>query len=377
MKSLARIATLGGALVIGAALAAAPASASTSDSPQTPSNAVFVQNDNVDGNSIVAYDRSADGTLSQAGVYPTGGLGGVLSGSVVDHLASQGSLTFDRASHTLYAVNAGSNTVTVFAVNGDRLSRIQVISSGGTFPLSVTTHGHSVYVLNGLDGGSIQGYYRIAHHLRLIPRWHRELNLPVSEPQFTHTPGQIAFTPNGTRLVVTTKAASNSIDVFKLGVLGRPAAEPVVNYEASTVPFAVTFDPSGRLVVAEAGTNSVATFTIQPSGVLDPVDELATGQAATCWIARNGDYLYASNTGSANLSGIHDDGHSSLDLLGTTPTDAGTVDAAVSHDGRFVYVQTGAAGIVDEYRADANGSLTAIGSVTVPGGVGGEGIVAL
>src|SRR6478672_10442377 len=138
MKTLARIATLGGALVIGAALAAAPAGASTSASPRTQSTAVFVQTDNVEGNSIVAYDRAADGTLTQAGSYPTGGLGGVLTGSVVDHLASQGSLTYDRASHTLYAVNAGSDTLSVFVVNGDRLSRTQVLSSGGTFPLSVT-----------------------------------------------------------------------------------------------------------------------------------------------------------------------------------------------------------------------------------------------
>jgi len=264
-----------------------------------------------------------------------------------------------------------------FAVNGDRLSRTQVISSAGAFPLSVASHGHSVYVLNGLGGGSIQGYYRIAHHLRLIPRWHRALDLPVADPQFTHVPGQIAFTPNGSKLVVTTKAASNSIEVFKLGVLGRPSAVPVVNFEAGTVPFGVTFDPSGHLVVAEAGTNSVATFTIRPSGVLVPVEELATGQAATCWLVRNGDYVYASNAGSANVSGVYDDGHSALNLLGTTSTDAGTVDAAASHDGRFVYVQAGAAGIVDEYRANADGSLTAIGSVTVPGAVGGEGIVAL
>ncbi len=377
MKTFTRIATLGGALVIGAALAAAPASAATNTSPRTPSTAVFVQTDNVEGNSIVAYDRAADGTLTQAGVYATGGLGGVLTGSVVDHLASQGSLTYDRLSHTLYAVNAGSNTLTVFAVNGDRLSRTQVISSGGTFPLSVTTHGHSVFVLNGLAGGSIQGYYRIAHHLHLIPRWNRPLDLPVTEPQFTHVPGQIAFTPNGSKLLVTTKAASNSIDVFTIGVLGTPSDVPVVNYEASTVPFGVTFDPSGQLVVAEAGTNAVATFTIRPSGVLKPIDELATGQAATCWVVRNGNYLYASNAGSANLSGVYDDGHGALNLLGTTATDAGTVDAAVSRDGQFVYVQTGAAGIVDEYRANGDGSLTAIGTVTVPGAVGGEGIVAL
>jgi len=40
-------------------------------------------------------------------------------------------------------------------------------------------------------------------------------------------------------------------------------------------------------------------------------------------------------------------------------------------------VQTGAAGIVDEFRINDDGSLVAIGSVTVPGSVGGEGIVAL
>jgi hypothetical protein len=43
--------------------------------------------------------------------------------------------------------------------------------------------------------------------------------------------------------------------------------------------------------------------------------------------------------------------------------------------GRFVYVQTGKAGIVDEFAA-GGGALTKIGSVVVPGGAGGEGIAA-
>lgn len=376
MRTTARLAILGGALAIGAALVAAPASASAG-AQRADSSAVFVQTDNPDGNTVVAYDRAADGTLTEAGTYATGGLGGILAGSVVDHLASQGSLTYDRPSRTLYAVNAGSNTVTLFAVSGDHLSRTQVISSGGSFPLSVTAHGHLVYVLNGRDGGSIQGYYRLGHQLRLIPRWHRSLDLPAGDPEFTHTPGQVAFTPNGSKLVVTTKAAANSIDVFRVGLFGRPSSTPVVNFLGGAVPFGVTFDPTGRLVVAEAGVNAVASFAIRPSGILDPIEEVATGQAATCWIVRNGDYLYLSNAGSANVSGVSDDGHGSLGLLGTTPTDAGTVDAAASHDRQFVYVQAGAAGIVDEYRANADGSLTQVGSVTVPGAVGGEGIVAL
>jgi len=41
---------------------------------------------------------------------------------------------------------------------GDRLVLRQVISSGGTFPVSVAIHGNLVYVVNALNGGSIQGY---------------------------------------------------------------------------------------------------------------------------------------------------------------------------------------------------------------------------
>ena len=42
----------------------------------------------------------------------------------------------------------------------------------------------------------------------------------------------------------------------------------------------------------------------------------------------------------------------------------------------FLYVQTGGNGIVDEFAVGTGGSLTKIGSVTVPGAAGGEGIVA-
>jgi hypothetical protein len=52
------------------------------------------------------------------------------------------------------------------------------------------------------------------------------------------------------------------------------------------------------------------------------------------------------------------------------------VDAASAAGGRFVYVRTGAAGDVDEFAVGAGGALTQVGSVTVPGGAGGEGIAA-
>jgi hypothetical protein len=52
------------------------------------------------------------------------------------------------------------------------------------------------------------------------------------------------------------------------------------------------------------------------------------------------------------------------------------VDAAAAGHGRFLYVQTGGSGIVDEYAVGAGGGLTSIGSVTVAGAIGGEGITA-
>jgi 6-phosphogluconolactonase (cycloisomerase 2 family) len=59
---------------------------------------------------------------------------------------------------------------------------------------------------------------------------------------------------------------------------------------------------------------------------------------------------------------------------GNTATGAGTVDAAVTPDQRYLYVQTGKVGAVDAFRVDAHGSLTKIGSTVVPNSTGAEGI---
>ncbi|WP_035803297.1 lactonase family protein [Kitasatospora mediocidica] len=339
-------------------------------------HAVFVQTDDPAGNRIVAYHRAQDGRLTAAGSYATGGLGGVLDGSVVDHLASQGSLTYDARHALLYAVNAGSNTVTVFSVDGDRLTQRQIVGSGGRFPVSVAVHDDVVYVLNALDGGSVQGF--TVHDRRLSPRadWNRCLGLdPDATPQFTHTPGQVGIIADGSQLVVTTKANGNSLLVFALDHEGAPADAPVTTVQSGTVPFGfVQHGP--HLLVAQAGPNAVATVMVNPDGTATQSGAAPTGQAATCWDTLIGRTVYASNAGSATVSGFRIGNGGVLEPLGNTATHPGTVDSAASDNGRFLYVQTGAAGIVDEFQVNADGSLTALDSVTVPDAVGGEGIVA-
>ncbi len=98
MRSLSRLA---GAAIIAVTVAALASPAEAAVAPHRQHfgggmagarDAVFVQTDNTAGNEIVAYHRGPDGMLTQVASYPTGGLGGQLAGSVVDHLASQGSL---------------------------------------------------------------------------------------------------------------------------------------------------------------------------------------------------------------------------------------------------------------------------------------------
>jgi DNA-binding beta-propeller fold protein YncE len=369
------------ALTVSAALAPAAARAAAPSAPGhwSSGHAVFVQTNDPAGNSVVVYDRADDGALLPAGVYPTDGLGGALDGAVVDHLASQGSLVLDRADRLLYAVNAGSNTISVFGVNGDRLALRQVVSSGGTFPVSLTVRGDLIYVLNARDGASVQGYIRVGDHLVAVPQWRRNLGLDQSfentPTEFLHSPGQVAFTPDGSHLLVTTKANGNDVYVFGVDRWGALSTSPVVN-SAGAVPFAMAFDRSGHLVLTETGTDTIVSFDVRTDGGLRLVSAVPTEQAASCWIALAGPgLLYVSNAGSATESEIADEAGNLTDV-GNAPADPGTIDAAGSSNGRFLYVETGAHNIVDEFAIGHGGTLTSIGSVAVPAPVGSEGIAA-
>jgi DNA-binding beta-propeller fold protein YncE len=374
MKRIARLmaasATTGAVLAIAATSTAALAA--------LPSRAVFVQTDNLKGNQIVAYERSPTGTLTQAGVYDTGGAGGQLEGSAVDHLASQGSLAYDTADGLLLAVNAGSDTVSVFGVYGDVLALRQVIATGGSYPVSVTVHDGVVYVLNALEGGSLQGFLVSGGRLVALAGSHRALGLApaAGAEQFTHTPGTVVFSPDGSQLLVTTKANGEDVDVFAVAPGGLLSGSPAVDPLPGTVPFAITFDRYGHVVLAEAA-GALADFKLTEGGALEQLDAVPSEQAATCWVVQARGRFYTSNAGSGSLSAFGESfAGQVLTPLGDTPTDPGTVDAAVTPDGAFLYVQTGAEGNVDEFAVGLHGELSRLGSVTVPGAIGGEGIVA-
>jgi 6-phosphogluconolactonase (cycloisomerase 2 family) len=342
-------------------------------------NAVFVQTNELGGNRIVVFDRSGDGRLTRAGSYATGGNGGVAApGTESDRLASQGSLVYDDEHRLLFAVNAGSDSLSVFKVQGSRLRLEDVVPSGGDFPASVAVHEDLVYVLNAGGTGIVQGFEIRGHHLRRLEGSARSLGLANGDPpNFLTSPGQVGFTPNGRKLIVTTKASRSTIDVYRVRHDGRLSQDAVRNPSATPVPFAFTFDPSDRLVVGEAGTSSVTTYRIRRDRTLANPQSQSDGQTALCWIVKAGDFYYVTNTGSNNVSGYRIDGNGTPSLVGPTgvvaTTEQGPIDMTAAAGGRFLYVQTGLGGTLDQFRVNGDGTLTKFGVVTgLP--VGQEGI---
>ena len=343
-----------------------------------PARAVFVQTNDPSGNAIVAYRRNADGTLTPAGTYATGGRGGKeLPGTQSDPLGSQGSLVYDAAHRLLLAVNAGSDSVSVFRVDGDRLELSQVLASGGPFPTGIALHANLVYVLDAGLAGFVSGYRIQGRSLQPIPGSTRTLGLPNTDPPFfLSSPGEIGFTPSGGQLLVTTKA-NGTVDVFAVSTGGQLSAQPVRNPEGP-VPFAFTFEPAGLLTLVNAGASSVGTFRVERDGTLTPAGApVSDGQAAACWIVSLREFDYVANTGSGDVSQYRVSGDGSVTVVNPAAASGipGAIDMA-SAAGRFLYVESGGSGSVEVFAVAPAGSLTLIQSVAVPDGGSLEGIVA-
>jgi 6-phosphogluconolactonase (cycloisomerase 2 family) len=190
-------------------------------------------------------------------------------------------------------------------------------------------------------------------------------------PLFSSSPGQVAFTPGGRELVVTTKSA-NTVEVFPMTRDGRPARRAVVNDSAGAVPFAITFDKAGRILVAEAKESTVSTYKVRVDGTLKVVQKsLPNGQNTLCWLERAGDFFYGGNTGNSTVTGYRTDRQGGLALTNdvgvAAPPSAksqGVIDLAVTKDEKFLYVQNATSGTVDGFRIARNGALTKVGTTT-------------
>src|SRR3989454_6668149 len=155
---------------------------------------VYTLTTQVGGNAVAVFTRGADGRLTAAGTVSTGGTGTGAS------LGSQSAVTLSDDGRWLFAVNAGSNDVSVFSVSPPGLALASRTASGGTLPISLTVHGNVLYVLNAGGTGNISGFaVGTSGALTAIAGTTR----PLSGSNVG--PAQVSFSPDGRRLVVTEK----------------------------------------------------------------------------------------------------------------------------------------------------------------------------
>jgi len=325
------------------------------------SDRVFTLSNATEGNEVLMFKHHPFFGLVEIGSVDTGGHG---SGG---GLGNQGALIVSQDKRWLFAVNAGSNSISVFRVHRYGISLIEVVDSNGVQPVSLTQHDQLLYVLNA-GSDSIAGFTIDDDGLTPLANSVRALSGSGTGP------AQVSFTPWGNILVVTEKN-TNLITTFVLNEDGV-AESTVFNSSTVATPFGFGFDRFGHALITEAAGGApdasvVSSYDIDEDGTLTVLDGgVATTESAACWLvtSRTGTTAFVTNTGSGSISAFKVNRHGKLRLTTddgvTATTGEGTapIDMALSDNGRYLFAL--ASGNIISYRVIGNKHLRQLHQVT-------------
>jgi 6-phosphogluconolactonase len=383
MHRIARLSGLAGAM----AAIVATLSVSTVAAAGSPvAGHVYVNNNSAGTNTIAAFDRHADGSLTPVTGSPFGA-GGAGTGAPY---GSAGGLQRSSDGRYLLATDPGSNEISVLRIkpNGG-LQLVEVDASHGSSPVSIAVHGSLVYVANGGAGGSNYTGFRLnaGGHLSHIAG--STFALPDDA-----VPGHVLISPDGRRLVGTRvgpNAGPSFLDGFRIGTDGRLTPAPGSPFPAQRIgPFGSTFSPihGSQLFVSNAhdGANagSVSVYDVAADGSLNAIggSPFADLQTAPCWVAisPDGHALFAVNTAVPSISRYAVSADGTLTLVGSTafksPNGLRPFDAQVSPDGASLYVVDAGVAKVSAFTVSGT-TLTELGGspFSIPGGAAPFGMV--
>jgi 6-phosphogluconolactonase len=323
--------------------------------------AVYVQTNDAASNEVLAFARQADGGLTPLGRFATGG-----RGTGQPHLASQSSVALTADGRHLLVVNAGSDDLSLFAVERGALRLADRVGSGGATPTSVALNDDLVYVLNNGTAG-IAGFRIADGHLVEIEGSQRPLSTPEADP------AQVSFSRDGRTLAVTERG-TDSISTFAVDDRGYADGPATISASGKT-PYGFDFTEGGAMIVTEAfggevGAAAAASYSLTEPGKIAPVSgSVRDTRSEVCWavVSHDGRFAYVTNFGDGTVSSfaIADDGGLELrdPVAGSTRLgDKGIRDEAISRDGRYLYAIDADARKVFGWAVGDNGALSAIGA---------------
>jgi len=321
--------------------------------------AVYTLTNASSGNAVMVYNRDANGQMSVGAMVATGGLG---TGA---GLGNQGALAMDADNDFLFAVNAGSDNISVFKIRQNGLQLVGVTASGGNHPISLTANHGVLYVLN--NGAAVGGTDTIAGFAVSPTGKLATIVSGLGLSAASVGPAQIGFNHAGNVLLVTEKA-TNNLDVFTVNSAGL-ASGPTVVPSVGQTPFGFAFGKRDQALISDAfggGANAGAmtSYLVSKIGAVQAISgAVVDNQSAPCWVAitSDGRFAYTTNTASGNISAYGVNFNGQLRLLNATAstgTGSKPLDAAISNDGRYLYALTPGTGNIQGFFVALDGSLS-------------------
>ncbi|MBA2304108.1 MAG: beta-propeller fold lactonase family protein [Acidobacteria bacterium] len=342
--------------------------------------AVYVLDNAAAANQVVEFRRAADGRLAPAGTFATGGRG---TGDLLD---AQGTLILSEGNRWLFAANAGSDDISVFAVlEGGGLTLTSRVASGGDRPISLTVSEDLLYVLNSGGSGNITAFdIGPGGGLTQLAASSRPFSTTASAP--CPRPGDIALDPDaqcnvagpaqvqfssGGHVLAVTERATSLILTYVVGDDGRATPAGVYQGPANSTPFGFDFAKRGRLIVSNAfldlpNLGAASSFIVSATGDITEVTGAAAapnGQTASCWliVSNSGRVAFIANPIAATLTSYTINNDGSLSLLNGQAGLIGEAgdprDMALNENGRFLYALNNRAATLSSFVVRGDGSL--------------------
>ena len=365
---------------VGSDTSTPPDSSSPVDSgPNGPSNVVYVESNDItaNGNSILAYSRGTDGSLTALAGSPfmTGGTG---IGNPTQGLGPDDSdqELIANAAHTLlFAVNAGSNTIAVFhiAASGS-LTPVSgsPFPSGGIGPVSVGIAGNFLYVVNQ-DGDPAQDAAAGAPNYTAftIGADGSLTAIAGSTVSAGASPSVALVSPDakilfGADFLAPVLSAAGPLRAFAIGADGKLTNAPNTPMDipyldggsppGTPVALGLAVHPTAKILYADFTKRSeVGVYTYDDTtGALTYVTQASVTGPAPCWNRVNsaGNRIYVVTTGDNSMSVMDATNpmaptevqHLQLADPGALLSDSGpattseSFEEELSADGKYLYV---------------------------------------
>jgi 6-phosphogluconolactonase len=293
------------------------------------------------------------------GGYSTGG-----RGTGQPHLPSQSSVALSEDDRWLLVVNAGSDELSLFAVDPGGLRLADRVGSGGSRPTSIAIRGALVYVLNNATP-RITGFNLVNAKLTALADSARPLSGIDADP------AQISFTTDG-RALIATERGTNRISSYAIDERGY-AQDPTTIKSAGQTPYGFGF-ANGSLIVTEAfggaiGTAAASSYAVTGAGELALVSgSVGDTRSEGCWAAvtSDGRFAFVTNFDDGTVSSYEIAADGTLTLRDpvagfTRRGEKGVRDEAISRDGRYLYAIDADAQKLFGWTVGQNGQLTLVG----------------